>query len=178
MSDKKICKICNKEFIAKHGRQLYCSDRCGIIARRKSKRKSYKRYLSKRCKLGLEEKKDYNLDEETRRKKREAYYRNRENRLARGKEYYQKHKEKWRLKYKSFTFRERIIGLIKKRGDKIECAACGYSNEKILVTHHIVPISEGGTNRLDNIVLLCPTCHTEIHSEKYKDEVINKIINK
>lgn len=177
MPDKRICKICKKQFVVKHGRQLYCSDRCKIIARRKSKRKYGKKYSSRRAKLGLEEIKDYKLNKETRREKREYYYRDREKRLVYMREYYHKHKEKFK-QYKNLTFRERIIKLMKKRGDKIECAACGYSNERVLVTHHIVPISEGGTNRLDNIVLLCPTCHTEIHSEKYKDEVINKIVNK
>ena len=30
--------------------------------------------------------------------------------------------------------------------------------------HHIVPVSEGGENTLDNIVLLCPNCHKSAHA--------------
>ncbi|NLE27797.1 MAG: hypothetical protein GX625_21165 [Clostridiaceae bacterium] len=29
--------------------------------------------------------------------------------------------------------------------------------------HHVVPRSKGGTNRLDNLVLLCEKCHKKIH---------------
>jgi hypothetical protein len=43
------------------------------------------------------------------------------------------------------------------------CQRCGYSNIDILVVHHIIRRSDGGTDDLDNLELVCPTCHAEIH---------------
>ena len=31
--------------------------------------------------------------------------------------------------------------------------------------HHIVPLSQGGTHRNDNLMSLCQSCHTKIHLE-------------
>lgn len=48
--------------------------------------------------------------------------------------------------------------------DKI-CQDCGFDFADILEAHHIVPISEDETKRLDveNGVALCPTCHKLRH---------------
>lgn len=50
------------------------------------------------------------------------------------------------------------------------CMLCGKQAPFILKDgrpylerHHIVPISEGGENTLDNIAFLCPNCHRRIH---------------
>ncbi|MEM8598942.1 MAG: HNH endonuclease signature motif containing protein [Bacteroidota bacterium] len=43
------------------------------------------------------------------------------------------------------------------------CERCGYDNYNILQVHHILPRSEGGTNALRNLQLLCPNCHMEVH---------------
>lgn len=51
--------------------------------------------------------------------------------------------------------------LIETRGS--QCERCGYNNVDILVVHHIVRRSDGGTNELENLQLLCPTCHAEVH---------------
>jgi 5-methylcytosine-specific restriction endonuclease McrA len=51
--------------------------------------------------------------------------------------------------------------LIQKRGDK--CERCGYPKTYILVIHHKVRRCDGGTNELDNLELICPNCHAEIH---------------
>jgi len=41
------------------------------------------------------------------------------------------------------------------------CAWCGcYLTER----HHIYPYSKGGTHTEDNLILLCPNCHTQTHS--------------
>ena len=29
--------------------------------------------------------------------------------------------------------------------------------------HHIIPLSQGGSTTLDNLILLCPICHSKIH---------------
>jgi len=53
--------------------------------------------------------------------------------------------------------------------DKLQCQSCG---EKPLAKenyhqgfeyHHIVPKSQGGMDTLENIVLLCHTCHQQSH---------------
>ncbi|MBI4298456.1 MAG: HNH endonuclease [Chloroflexi bacterium] len=50
---------------------------------------------------------------------------------------------------------------IKKR-DRFRCTQCGASDVELHV-HHVVPLSQGGSNDLDNLVTLCASCHSEIH---------------
>lgn len=50
------------------------------------------------------------------------------------------------------------------------CENCG---KKVILTydsilHHIVPIKEGGSNDLENIRLLCSSCHTTLHRKVKK----------
>jgi hypothetical protein len=42
-----------------------------------------------------------------------------------------------------------------------ECFICGYKN--FVDIHHIVHKSKGGTDQVDNLVLLCPNHHKEWH---------------
>lgn len=55
---------------------------------------------------------------------------------------------------------------------KCKCAICGWRISENLVIHkgkalpsygceihHIVPVSEGGSGELDNLIMLCPNCH-------------------
>ena len=52
-----------------------------------------------------------------------------------------------------------------------KCMKCGRSSE--LEIHHIIPIRKGGTNRIDNLVLLCKRCHEK--ADKYgNEEQLNK----
>ena len=43
--------------------------------------------------------------------------------------------------------------------DNYTCQCCGKKN-KILQTHHIIYRSNGGTNRVDNLITVCTDCHT------------------
>jgi 5-methylcytosine-specific restriction endonuclease McrA len=43
------------------------------------------------------------------------------------------------------------------------CEKCGRA--KNLTAHHIVPLSEGGTNHPDNIAVLCIACHLAEHGK-------------
>lgn len=45
-------------------------------------------------------------------------------------------------------------------GTPIQCA-CGQSARHI---HHIVPVSEGGTDESSNLKMLCQKCHVKLHS--------------
>jgi len=41
------------------------------------------------------------------------------------------------------------------------CAMC--SETQLLDLHHKVPVSQGGTNHPDNLILLCPNHHAMVH---------------
>jgi CO dehydrogenase/acetyl-CoA synthase alpha subunit len=47
------------------------------------------------------------------------------------------------------------------RRDNYECIECG-KNENLNV-HHVIPISEGGEDSLNNVITLCIDCHIEAH---------------
>ncbi len=54
------------------------------------------------------------------------------------------------------SFRENALAR-----DSYRCRNCGSTQD--LDVHHIVPLSRGGTNHLDNLVTLCRRCHTGVH---------------
>jgi 5-methylcytosine-specific restriction endonuclease McrA len=37
-----------------------------------------------------------------------------------------------------------------------------------LEVHHVVPLSEGGDDTLENAAALCPSCHRELHYGKLR----------
>lgn len=53
------------------------------------------------------------------------------------------------------------LRLVQQRGKS--CERCGYSNTKILVVHHVKRRCDGGLDDLDNLEIICPNCHAEIH---------------
>ena len=50
--------------------------------------------------------------------------------------------------------------------DNYTCQCCGKSKNKILQTHHIIYRSNGGTNRVDNLITVCTDCHTSKNHQK------------
>lgn len=48
--------------------------------------------------------------------------------------------------------------------EKGACAICYYDFKPVLQIHHIKPVSLGGGDHLDNLLLLCPNCHKFIHA--------------
>lgn len=50
------------------------------------------------------------------------------------------------------------VQTIKKYGDK--CELCGYNAS--IETHHILPKYKGGNHEIDNLIVVCPNCHTLI----------------
>lgn len=50
--------------------------------------------------------------------------------------------------------------------DEYTCQCCGKSKDKILQTHHIIYRSNGGTNRVDNLITVCTDCHTSVNHKK------------
>lgn len=45
-----------------------------------------------------------------------------------------------------------------------QCERCGCSGP--FAAHHVTPVSEGGTNELENLMLLCWPCHKAVHRER------------
>ena len=45
--------------------------------------------------------------------------------------------------------------------DGKRCRRCGASDR--LEAHHLVPVSEGGSDKLSNVVTLCRACHLDLH---------------
>jgi 5-methylcytosine-specific restriction endonuclease McrA len=54
-----------------------------------------------------------------------------------------------------------IRKLVYKR-DNWTCQKCGARNIK-LHAHHIVPVSQGGSNEFQNLITLCENCHINEH---------------
>ena len=52
--------------------------------------------------------------------------------------------------------------------DNYTCQGCGQCGIPLDV-HHIIPVSRGGNNWLNNLLSLCRECHTRIHP--WLDEV-------
>jgi hypothetical protein len=56
-----------------------------------------------------------------------------------------------------------------------ECAWCGTT---ITDRHHIDEFSRGGEHTVDNLILLCPTCHRQVHDgEISKHELEQRVEN-
>lgn len=52
-----------------------------------------------------------------------------------------------------------------------KCSYCGVTGT--LNIHHKIPLSEGGTNDLCNLIPLCKRCHQNIHKFKFVNKSIN-----
>ena len=50
--------------------------------------------------------------------------------------------------------------------DNYTCQVCGKSKDKVLRTHHIIYRSNGGTDRVDNLITVCTDCHTSDNHKK------------
>lgn len=61
-----------------------------------------------------------------------------------------------------FKIRDRVLDR-----DGRECVNCGA--ESNLTVHHIVPISDRGTNWMSNLVTLCRKCHRSAHNHRSRD---------
>jgi len=85
-------------------------------------------------------------------------------------------------RYEEAQGRLRKLGVIEERGvyprnwdslrrnvyarDRHRCKRCGRKGGRrvALHAHHIVPLSQGGTNSIDNLITVCGACHRQIHA--------------
>lgn len=64
------------------------------------------------------------------------------------------------------------------------CEICGWQGfikddgSRYIEVHHIVPLSEGGPDTLENTAALCPNCHKAIHFSRDRAQLIDEIIEK
>jgi len=57
-----------------------------------------------------------------------------------------------------------------------ECCLCGKSGEgKKIHRHHVVPESLGGIDDEENIIYLCPKCHSILHWT-YQEQAMRKML--
>ena len=70
----------------------------------------------------------------------------------------EKQKEVSEIRYFITKNKEEILETFNNR-----CEVCSFNFKEVLVVHHILPISDGGTNKLENLSVLCPTCHAIVH---------------
>ena len=87
---------------------------------------------------------------------------------------------KAKKKMKKGTFRHGVEPGVReyiKERDSFMCRNCYKSEENFnLQVHHIVPVSNGGEDKHENLIVLCYECHTIVHQqgwEKYVDKFNN-----
>jgi ssDNA-binding Zn-finger/Zn-ribbon topoisomerase 1 len=76
--------------------------------------------------------------------------------------------------------RNRFLTRQKLEQGNYTCAACGFrlafENQFVIECHHTNPINEGETvNTLEDLELLCPTCHTIAHLRKDQPMAVEEI---
>lgn len=81
-----------------------------------------------------------------------------------------------------YTRSAKIRSIVLNRANGI-CEFCGVqgfkcSNGSIyLETHHIVPLSDKGSDSVDNVIALCPNDHKKAHFSIIKETIRNEMIN-
>lgn len=67
------------------------------------------------------------------------------------------------------------------------CEACGMpapfktsGGMPYLETHHLVPLSRGGSDGVRNVIAVCPNCHRRLHhgddAERFREEIVSRLI--
>lgn len=51
---------------------------------------------------------------------------------------------------------------------------CAWCCTRLTERHHITEFSKGGAHTVDNLILLCPNCHTQVHKKEIKLEELVK----
>lgn len=51
---------------------------------------------------------------------------------------------------------------------------CAWCCEKLTERHHIKEFSKGGKHSIENLILLCPNCHNQVHNNEISEAEISK----
>lgn len=71
-----------------------------------------------------------------------------------------------------YASRNRLIspGIYQKLKQRRKCERCFGMFTKPLEIHHKVPVRLGGTNSIENLMVVCAQCHAILDKETEKDE--------
>ena len=145
----RICEYCGDKFLTTNKTKIYCTKKCRNeknIERNLGQRKEYINYKCLYC--------------------GKHFVSRRPDRKYCSKECARKYTTLKRCEYFEWTMLKEYC--LEKYDYK--CAECGYKDE--LECHHIKPISIGGSNDIENLVILCPKCHLKKH-EEIRKEIMN-----
>lgn len=88
------------------------------------------------------------------------------------------HKKKQKAET-TIYYRDPYIKEIVKRIAEGKCQFCGKdapfidkNNEPYLEEHHVKWLADGGTDTIDNVVAICPNCHTKMHVLNEKKDIV------
>jgi len=72
--------------------------------------------------------------------------------------------------FKRYTdiFGQRI--LLQLSEDDLKCRCCHSKKQIDLTVHHILPRSEGGTDMIRNLIVLCNSCHDKVELKELSYE--------
>jgi len=181
----KNCEICKQEYVDKTSNQIkkYCSNKCrnkSYLPKSREYQKEWRNQNPEKYKLQLQKgyeykRRRYHDDKKYRenllQKHRGHYWENRYEVLAKHREYFKKYSktEKYKKHRRGYYRenkerfadyqRENYKNKIKKLGGK--CSIC--RSDEALNLHHIIPKAEGGSNKLENLAVLCANHHMMIH---------------
>lgn len=83
--------------------------------------------------------------------------------------------KKAQKKINNGTFRHGVNSELReviKNRDTFTCRLCFEKLDSYnLQVHHIIPVSNGGDDELNNLVLLCCECHTDLHKQGWENSV-------
>lgn len=165
-----ICECCGKEHDGSFGSGRFCSISCANSRRfsKETKEKISKgvlKYHSSNKYTYICEKCGNIFDSTKTFKKNSHIYCNS----------CKQHREHYKSNINSILdISKRTITKLLKRANK-SCSICGW-NESTCDIHHIIPLSKGGTNNIDNLIIVCPNCHRVIHTtNKYNIQYLNAL---
>ena len=140
-------------------------------------------YKKNKAELSIKAKKHYRENAERIKARQRAYYReNREEIRAKNIEYYNKNREeilarKAKSKAETGRVRERFVLLDR---DNFTCAYCGKSSltsEIELELDHIIPVSEGGEDKAENLITSCKNCNRSKNKQLLNEKAQSTLIN-
>jgi hypothetical protein len=68
---------------------------------------------------------------------------------------------------------KRTVSKILKRANA-KCSLCGWC-ESTCDIHHILPKSKGGSDKMDNLICVCPNCHRSLHEHKSLFKTVDEL---
>ena len=74
--------------------------------------------------------------------------------------------------YERVLYQSNIRQMVLDR-DEYTCQICGCVKETGLHVHHIMKRKEGGTDHLDNLLTVCPSCHAQADRKLYNPDWAN-----